>query len=115
MPFFRCHLPTLALLIARFSLMVPNRQHLMAATGGLHWEKDKSNVMILARLYVTKVSFKWACELSPMIAFFPSFLHSLGKAILIKPSTFPANVYLFKNNNRNIIKRCEICSKLTSF
>ena len=25
----------------------------------------------------------------------------------------PANIYLFKVNNRNISKRCEICSKLT--
>ena len=26
---------------------------------------------------------------------------------------FPANIYLFKVNNRNIRKSCEICSKLT--
>ena len=26
---------------------------------------------------------------------------------------FPANIYLFKFNNRNTRKRCEICSKLT--
>ena len=25
---------------------------------------------------------------------------------------FPANIYLFKVNNRNTRKRCEICSKL---
>ena len=25
----------------------------------------------------------------------------------------PANIYLFKVNNRNTIKRCEICSELT--
>ena len=25
----------------------------------------------------------------------------------------PANIYLFKANNRNTRKRCEICSKLT--
>ena len=28
---------------------------------------------------------------------------------------FPANIYLFKVNNRNTTKRCEICSKLTTF
>ena len=28
-------------------------------------------------------------------------------------SPFPANIYLFKVSNRNIRKRCEICSKLT--
>ena len=27
--------------------------------------------------------------------------------------TYPANFYLFKVNNRNTPKRCEICSKLT--
>ena len=27
--------------------------------------------------------------------------------------TFPASIYLFKVKNTNIIKRCEICSKLT--
>ena len=26
---------------------------------------------------------------------------------------FPANIYIFKVNNRNPRKRCEICSKLT--
>ena len=26
---------------------------------------------------------------------------------------YPANIYLFKINNKNTIKRCEICSKLT--
>ena len=28
-------------------------------------------------------------------------------------SNFPANIYLFKVNNRNTRKSCEICSKLT--
>ena len=33
---------------------------------------------------------------------------------LVKMSRFdPANIYLFKVNNRNIRRRCEICSKLT--
>ena len=31
----------------------------------------------------------------------------------ISQSTYPANIYLFKVNNRNSRKRCEICSKLT--
>ena len=30
-----------------------------------------------------------------------------------KLETTPANVYLFKFNNRNTRKRCKICSKLT--
>ena len=32
---------------------------------------------------------------------------------LVKEGTFPANIYLFKVNNKNITKRCKICSKLT--
>ena len=28
-------------------------------------------------------------------------------------ANFPANIYLFKINNRNTRKRCEICSKIT--
>ena len=28
-------------------------------------------------------------------------------------ANYPANIYLFKVNNRNTRKRCEICSKLT--
>ena len=28
-------------------------------------------------------------------------------------NTFPANIYLFKGNNRNTRKSCKICSKLT--
>ena len=30
-----------------------------------------------------------------------------------KSTPYPTNIYLFKVNNRNIRKRCEICSKLT--
>ena len=31
----------------------------------------------------------------------------------LQASTPPGNIYLFKVNNRNIRKKCEICSKLT--
>ena len=30
-----------------------------------------------------------------------------------KAPSYPANIYLFKVNNSNTTKRCEICSKLT--
>ena len=30
-----------------------------------------------------------------------------------RPSAYPATIYLFKVNNRNIRKRCQTCSKLT--
>ena len=37
--------------------------------------------------------------------FSSSFLHFI---------TYPAKIYLFKDNNRNTRKSCEICSKLTT-
>ena len=40
----------------------------------------------------------------------------IGLHIAVKLSAkhqVPANIYLFKVNNRNTRKRCEICSKLT--
>ena len=33
--------------------------------------------------------------------------------IAVRPSTYPAGIYLFKVNNRNTRTKCEICSKLT--
>ena len=37
----------------------------------------------------------------------------MQKPDIKKPGTiFPANIYLFKVNNRNTRKRCKICSKL---
>ena len=33
--------------------------------------------------------------------------------VVIKGTMSPANIYLFKVNNRNTKRRCEICSKLT--
>ena len=33
--------------------------------------------------------------------------------LILSYQYFPANIYLFKVNNRNTRKRCEICSKLT--
>ena len=34
------------------------------------------------------------------------------KLILQYSSHIPANIYMFKNKNRNNVKRCEICSDL---
>ena len=43
-----------------------------------------------------------------------SLEESLGINLFsVKVSDFPANIYLFKVNNRNNRKRCEACSKLT--
>ena len=43
-----------------------------------------------------------------------SLEESLGINLFsVKISDFPANIYLFKLNNRNTRKRCEVCSKLT--
>ena len=35
------------------------------------------------------------------------------KMILLNLESFRSNIYLYKVNNRNTTKRCEICSKLT--
>ena len=42
-------------------------------------------------------------------AYFPEHL----SVLLLLENNFPANIYLFKINNRNTKKRCEICPKLT--
>ena len=42
-----------------------------------------------------------------------SFIFSNSILNLEYDDHFPANSYLFQVNNRNITKRCEICSKLT--
>ena len=52
------------------------------------------------------------------VIFFPIFLinfyiRTCLAVIIIFICSIPANSYLFKVNNRNIRKRCEICSKLT--
>ena len=41
------------------------------------------------------------------------FLLTTLNGVLILITNFPANIYLFKVNNSNIRKRCEIYSKLT--
>ena len=46
-----------------------------------------------------------------MIVYFLEVSGSLDHCTSI--SEYPANIYLFKFNNKNIGKRCEICSELT--
>ena len=36
----------------------------------------------------------------------------LSLIIMVTGEKIPANIYLFKVNNRNARKRCELCSKL---
>ena len=45
--------------------------------------------------------------------FLKAILYQFGQNQKNNFSAIPANIYLFKVNNRNIRKRCEICSKLT--
>ena len=45
-------------------------------------------------------------------AFFTS-LRNVAKDVMKVFHANPTNIYLFKVNNRNTRKRCEICSKLT--
>ena len=42
------------------------------------------------------------------------FLMELIQHNPFAPSVTPPNLYLFKVNNRNPRKRCEICSKITT-
>ena len=42
-----------------------------------------------------------------------NIFHTFFYVFLLLTSCYPANIYLFKVNNRNTRKRCEICSKLT--
>ena len=51
----------------------------------------------------------WPCLISSQC-----FFH-IETTYLICMTNYPANVYLFKANSRNTIKRCDTCSKLTSF
>ena len=47
---------------------------------------------------------------------FRSYVKFMAKSFkdwVIYKTSFPANIYLIKFNNRYIKKRCEICSKLT--
>ena len=42
-----------------------------------------------------------------------SLIMSVGTLIIyLSKSIYPANIHLFKVNNRNTRKRCKICSKL---
>ena len=43
----------------------------------------------------------------------PETQHKDGDLSWVTKSHYPANIYLFKVNNRNTRKRCCICSKLT--
>ena len=41
-----------------------------------------------------------------------NFFFSIFGSKLMDTRLYPANIFLFKVNNRNTRKRCEICSKL---
>ena len=58
-----------------------------------------------------KMTRKWTdfCELNAFEVFRKCFIANYNH----HANAIPANIYLFKINNRNIRKRCEICSKLT--
>ena len=55
------------------------------------------------------LGMKWVkCNLNNPDLYLEDFSHIKNvKAIN------PANIYLFKVNNRNVAKRCDVCSKLT--
>ena len=41
------------------------------------------------------------------------FSGKFGKPVIVADAHIPANIYLFKVNNKNTRKRCEICAYLT--
>ena len=42
-----------------------------------------------------------------------NLFHAIGLFLYIRSFLIPANMYLYKVNNRNTTKKCKICSKLT--
>ena len=71
-----------------------NLNWLVSTSGGKSWE-------VFTNEFYTSQSFSWSRD----------FLMFLGG--LERKESIPANIYLFKVNNRNARKRCEIFSKLT--
>ena len=58
----------------------------------------------------------WKCSRQDTFLFAPPSWTNPRKALADKSTekylVFPVNIYLFKVNNRNTTKKCEICSKL---
>ena len=71
-----------------------NLNWLVSTSGGKSWE-------VFTNEFYTSQSFSWSRD----------FLMFLGG--LERKESIPANIYLFKVNNRNARKRCKIFSKLT--
>ena len=86
-------------------------------------------ILFVIKLYARNNTFKWynaftnlwpwtsKCQLVNIHSNFISFFNTVKETKLIfsksKEHLFPGNIYLFKDNNRNSRKRCEICLKLT--
>ena len=71
---------------------------------------DKMTFNVFLVRSVTELIFHWWAHLRVLF----SCLSQLKKYIIkcIIANNFPANIYLFKVNNRNNRKRCDICSTL---
>ena len=71
---------------------------------------DKMTFNVFLVRSVTELIFHWWAHLRVLF----SCLSQLKKYIIkcIIANNFPANIYLFKVNNRNSRKRCDICSTL---
>ena len=54
-------------------------------------------------------------QMVPNPATYHIFLLTRLRSMPLSCISYPANIYLFKVNNRNTRKSCEICSKLTIF
>ena len=60
---------------------------------------------------VTELIFHWWAHLRVLFSRSSQLKKYIMKCIIA--NNFPANIYLFKVNNRNTRKRCDICSTLT--
>ena len=75
-----------------------------AIEGGRKWEIGECSKMEKAS---RKLSLLNASRILALI------IRNAYKKLYSLYLTFPANIYLFRFNNRNTRKRCGICSKLT--
>ena len=71
--------------------------------------------MKFAEMYINKKNIEKIKSKLIVTHHCSNYIHKLTKLLIISElyAINPVNIYLFKVNNRNTRKRCEICSKLT--
>ena len=71
--------------------------------------------MKFPEIYINKKNIEKIKSKLIVIHHCPDYIHKLTNLLIISElyAINPVNIYLFKVNNRNTRKRCQICSKLT--